>query len=148
VDLTQRVDRLETSFIELSMELKTQTGLASNTAGKVELLNVRVDHLTTTIRDAQINIDRRLDSMEAIAREANDRTNQLLVLYNGLDDRVSQLQTDMAEVKSDITSIKSEITGMKSDITGIKSEMTSMKAEIAEVKSVLYQILDRLPANS
>jgi chromosome segregation ATPase len=140
VDLTQRVDRLETSFIELSMELKTQTSLASNTAGKVELLNVRVDHLTTTIRDAQINIDRRLDSMEGIAREANDRTDRLLGLYNGLNDRVSQLQTNMAEVKSDITGIKSEMTGVKSDIT-------SMKSEIAEVKSVLYQILDRLPAN-
>jgi chromosome segregation ATPase len=140
MDLTQRVDRLETSFVELSMELKTQTGLASNTAGKVELLNVRVDHLTTTIRDAQINIDRRLDSMEAIAREANDRTNQLLVLYNGLDDRVSQLQSDMTEVKS-------EISGMKSEMTGMKSDITSMKSEISEIKSVLYQILDRLPAN-
>jgi chaperonin cofactor prefoldin len=126
MDLTQRVDRLETSFVELSMELKTQTGLASNTAGKVELLNVRVDNLTTTIRDAQVNIDRRLDSMEAIAREANDRTNQLLGLYNGLDDRVSQLDDRVSQLQSDMTEVKSEISGMK---------------------SVLYQILDRLPAN-
>ncbi len=58
--------------------------------------------------------------------------------------KVTCLETDVAELKSDVTELKSDVAVLKSDVTMLKSDMIFVKAELKRLHHEDALILDEV----
>ncbi|GAB6174985.1 hypothetical protein JCM15765_44630 [Paradesulfitobacterium aromaticivorans] len=59
---------------------------------------------------------------------------KVLTKLDGMESRLTGVESELSGVKSEVTTIKSELSGVKSEVTTIKSELSEVKSELIGVK--------------
>lgn len=57
-----------------------------------------------------------------------------------LENKVTELKSDVAEVKTEVTELKGEVTEVRAEVTELKGEVTEVRAEVTELKSEVAEV--------
>ena len=60
---------------------------------------------------------------------------------DSIDERLTRLETDMAEVKSDMAEVKSDMAEVKSDMAEVKSDVAEVKGDVANLESLMGEFV-------
>ena len=70
---------------------------------------------------------------------------------DGLDKRLSNVESDVSSLKGDVSSLKGDVSSLKGDVSTLKGDVSTLKSDIAEIKFVQNehsQILKRLDSKT
>ncbi len=85
-------------------------------------------------------VNQRLDNLEVDVAELKTDMAEVKADVAELKTDVAELKTDMAEVKADVAELKTDVAELKTDMAEVKADVAELKTDMAEVKADVAEL--------
>ena len=114
----------------------------------------RLDQLEPVLSEAITVLDRHtfqlkqlntaVGTLTGLMTKQSDNISFLLAENVHIKERLTRIESDVAELKSDVAELKSDVAGLKSDVAELKSDVAELKHSQINISSKLDLILSKL----